>query len=157
MKRCATCGVIKPLEEYHRRRSSADGRQAECKACKQAYNRAYYQANAERHREQRRRDLERMRRDVDALIAEARSSPCMDCGGMFPPEAMDFDHVRGDKRVDIVGMRRLGRDAARTEIAKCEIVCVGCHRQRTRRRRRRMKQTASYGWVPRDSNSQPAA
>ena len=32
--------------------------------------------------------LERRR----VLILELKSKPCLDCGNVFPPECMDFDH-----------------------------------------------------------------
>lgn len=32
-KRCSRCGEVKPLDDFHRRRSSRDGRQPYCKAC----------------------------------------------------------------------------------------------------------------------------
>jgi hypothetical protein len=70
-----------------------------------------------------------------AVMREAKSAPCADCGGLFPPECMDFDHVRGDK-VDCVARMFMGGGAAfLAEIAKCEVVCSNCHRIRTKERR----------------------
>lgn len=57
----------------------------------------------------------------------------MDCGGKFPPVAMDFDHVRGTK-VRGIGRGRFTREALLAEMAKCDIVCAVCHRLRTQRR-----------------------
>jgi hypothetical protein len=50
---------------------------------------------------------------------------------------MDFDHVNGEKLDDICGMRMrtVSREAIRTEIEKCEVVCANCHRARTHLRR----------------------
>lgn len=36
-KRCSRCGEIKPLDSFHRRSASADGRQGMCKPCGSAY------------------------------------------------------------------------------------------------------------------------
>lgn len=68
---------------------------------------------------------------MDAL----KSVPCMDCGNKFPPECMDFDHVRGEKKFDVGAGTTRALQVLLDEIAKCEVVCSNCHRSRTRRRR----------------------
>ena len=70
-----------------------------------------------------------------AYIEEVKAAPCMDCGGVFPSECMDFDHVRGDKDRDIAQMKSLSRRRVVDEIVKCDLVCANCHRTRTRQRR----------------------
>lgn len=57
--------------------------------------------------------------------------PCMDCGGRFPPCAMDFDHVRGEKSFAISAAGTRSHEAVKAEIRKCDIVCSNCHRIRT--------------------------
>lgn len=47
MKRCACCHETKPLEEFTRAASSADGRQSWCKACKAADAKCRYHADPE--------------------------------------------------------------------------------------------------------------
>lgn len=68
---------------------------------------------------------------VDSLKAE----PCTDCGGLFPSDAMDFDHVRGEKLANISDLLGGTRAALDTELLKCELVCATCHRQRELHRR----------------------
>ncbi len=60
----------------------------------------------------------------------------MDCGNKFPPECMDFDHVRGEKLFNICSNkgRQQGWKKVLVEIAKCDLVCSNCHRTRTVRR-----------------------
>jgi hypothetical protein len=60
----------------------------------------------------------------------------MDCGGKFPPEAMDFDHVRGSKRYNIGGNEQLNYATLQVEMDKCDVVCANCHRIRTRARKK---------------------
>ncbi len=81
------------------------------------------------------RRTRRRRRAAAQLIAEAKSSPCVDCGGSFPPCAMDFDHL-GEKRVAVSSMVRMSSTPAvvMAEIGKCDLVCSNCHRVRTARR-----------------------
>ena len=75
----------------------------------------------------------------EALVAEVnalKSAPCLDCGSAFPPECMDFDHVRGVKVGNVATLiHRAGREKVMEEIAKCELICANCHRIRTASRR----------------------
>lgn len=57
---------------------------------------------------------------------------CKDCGLHTPPEALTFDHVRGEKKFDIGPSWNQGRAAIEAEIAKCEVVCANCHNIRTK-------------------------
>ena len=68
-------------------------------------------------------------------LAELKSNPCRDCGGTFPPVAMDFDHVRGVKVTDLARMSQMSWDLVLDEVAKCDLVCANCHRVRTQSRR----------------------
>ena len=45
MRTCRTCGSNKSPSDYHRDRSRKDGLCSDCKECKKALSRAYYQAN----------------------------------------------------------------------------------------------------------------
>ena len=36
-KQCTKCGETKPLEEFHRKHTAADGRRSACKSCINAY------------------------------------------------------------------------------------------------------------------------
>jgi hypothetical protein len=66
-----------------------------------------------------------------AWISSLKDKPCVDCGKVYPPCVMDFDHVRGPKLFSI------GTDCLYpvakliAEMAKCELVCSNCHRIRT--------------------------
>ncbi len=46
MKKCSTCGVEKPLSEFHKRTKSADGHSFICKDCMNARQRAYRRSPA---------------------------------------------------------------------------------------------------------------
>lgn len=49
---------------------------------------------------------------------------------------MDFDHVSGQKKFNLSAAANKMRSlmAVEDEIAKCEVVCANCHRERTYRR-----------------------
>lgn len=75
---------------------------------------------------------------VRVAIIDAKDSPCVDCDVQYPSYVMDFDHVRGEKLFDI-GHSAINRGLKATlaEIAKCEVVCANCHRERSHRRSKR--------------------
>jgi hypothetical protein len=60
---------------------------------------------------------------------------CADCGYREHHEALDFDHVRGEKRFQLAAVTCQSLAAIDAEIAKCDVVCANCHRVRTAQRR----------------------
>lgn len=66
-----------------------------------------------------------------------KSRPCSDCGRAFPPEAMDFDHVRGEKSSGVARIANYSKNRIMQELEKCELVCACCHRLSTEKRRTR--------------------
>ena len=101
---------------------------------KRARNKRHYDKNRENIKAARKRRVISRQDAVDLR----KSLPCTDCGGTFPPVAMDFDHMPEYEKVGSISrmlldnrhMAIIGR-----EIAKCELVCANCHRVRTKERR----------------------
>jgi hypothetical protein len=136
MKRCGRCGELKALDAFHR---MGTGHQHWCRACRKAYDAAYNKATLARRRERRRV------RHAEFIVwyQELKSGkPCTDCGGIFHPAAMQWDHLPGtDKRADVGELARKDcRATVLAEIAKCELVCANCHAVRTFNRRRGVAQ-----------------
>lgn len=65
----------------------------------------------------------------------------MDCQKVYPWYVMDFDHVRGQKKFNLsqAAAKCYAIPTIEAEIAKCEIVCSNCHRERTYSRMRDTK------------------
>ncbi len=83
-------------------------------------------------------DTARSRARRYAEVEALKAAPCMDCGGTFPPECMDFDHVWGTKSLAVgVALQTRSMAFVRAEIAKCDLVCSNCHRIRTKKRKSR--------------------
>jgi nicotinamide mononucleotide adenylyltransferase len=63
-------------------------------------------------------------------------SCCIDCGETNPL-VLDFDHVYGEKFMNISDMSRssYSREAIMEEMDKCEVRCSNCHRIATAKRR----------------------
>lgn len=83
-------------------------------------------------REARRLSKHRSVNRVYAFLHQLKIQPCKDCGGTFPPECMDFDHVRGTKLFNLAEARCYSWTAIREEVAKCDLVCANCHRIRSK-------------------------
>lgn len=67
-------------------------------------------------------------------VYKIKSNPCMDCGNKFNPWQMEFDHIKG-KKVWCVGRMTYGsQKLLDREMAKCELVCANCHKDRTYKR-----------------------
>ena len=88
---------------------------------------------AEYTRDRKKADASQYARNK-AMLDELKANPCVDCGGKFPPEAMDFDHINGEKVKQVSALLKHGKPKLLAEIAKCELVCANCHRVRTRAR-----------------------
>lgn len=72
------------------------------------------------------------------ILADLKEGvPCADCGGLFPDECMDFDHLPGETKVrNVSALVRGGWSLEKiyAEVEKCELVCANCHRIRTKKR-----------------------
>lgn len=70
-----------------------------------------------------------------AFLQTAKTGvPCADCGRVYPPYVMDFDHI--DPQTKVATVARMATSAMTVsriavEVSKCEIVCANCHRIRT--------------------------
>ena len=70
------------------------------------------------------------------MLRELCEVPCADCGERYPSCAMQFDHREGTSKKFLVSrMIHRSRKAILEEVAKCDIVCANCHRERTYQRR----------------------
>lgn len=61
---------------------------------------------------------------------------CADCGYNASAYALQFDHVRGDKKANVSDLIRSDYkwETVLEEIDKCEVVCANCHAIRTKSR-----------------------
>jgi 5-methylcytosine-specific restriction endonuclease McrA len=132
MVTCATCGAEKDRTAFApsvlRKPSKV------CRECKSTYNRQWYEQNRDRQLESSRRRGRRQRQITRDILRRAKDRPCLDCGERFPPEAMDFDHVKGTKVRVVSQLVNFPVVRLLAEIEKCELVCANCHRIRSARR-----------------------
>ena len=78
------------------------------------------------------RDYKRLRTEA---VAKLKEEPCVECGGRFPTECMQWDHRPGETKFrPISTMSNYSWARILAEIAKCDLVCANCHAIRTRAR-----------------------
>ena len=68
----------------------------------------------------------RIRRWLDAYKVRAG---CVDCGFAGHHSALHFDHVRGEKKLNVCNAKSIAQ--ARSEIEKCVVRCANCHAIKT--------------------------
>lgn len=132
-KKCGACKLSKPLDEFNRKK---EGYNSQCRSCQKAYWSNYYAdpEKKQRHIANSRRNTKKDRAITAQMIAAAKDKPCADCGNKYPYYVMDFDHLPGCEKTDgVAAMFTQGRSRKLilAEIAKCEVVCANCHRERT--------------------------
>ena len=134
MKICIDCEVEKELDRFPLR--GPDGaRHNQCKECQRIKARAHYKNNRKSYLDR----IKPEQRELRAWLFEQKVGPCQDCGGQFKPWQMDFDHrdpVQKTMEVSAMVGKRMSKDRILTEIAKCDLICANCHRDRTYRRQR---------------------
>lgn len=111
MKKCRRCQNDVPLDRFVQGKC-LDGKGSWCLPCFSAYQMEKFKAKQQ-------------------LLDKAKSSPCVSCGGVFPPCCMDFDHVVGVKFGDVSRLRSHKDTTILAEIEKCAVICACCHRVRS--------------------------
>jgi hypothetical protein len=131
MKTCSGCKRDLTLDNFSKNKSKRDGLNTKCKFCQKEYYKTYYSGDKEQTRlRNRNADFKAAAKE---LIRTAKDVPCTDCGNSYPHYVMDFDHLDPSiKEAGVASMINCGSlEKIRTEIAKCEVVCANCHRERT--------------------------
>lgn len=131
-KRCYDCGQLKPVEEFNKNKVKRDGRNSQCRECYLKYAKRYYKANKKecvlRAKEgNRARRLKTLKWISDYLDTHC----CVDCGEANPV-VLEFDHVRGKKKIQVkyAAHAAYSLKAIEEEISKCEVRCANCHKLR---------------------------
>ena len=131
-KKCPGCGIEKKVQEFNFKFKSRGVRQVRCRACTRRQLRDHFSRNHAYYVSKARRRNQRIRKEHrEFILAYLKAHPCVDCGET-DILCLEFDHVRGQKKLHIaVMMRTHSRAALEAEIAKCEVRCANCHRRKT--------------------------
>ena len=135
MKQCTKCLRLKDEKEFHKNSNYSDGLEYWCRSCWTEYRKKYRVDNLE---EARLSNNERRASRISWFQDLKSNTPCVDCGQIYEPYCMDYDHVseRGEKikSVSRMVMDNTPKEIILIEIAKCDLVCLLCHNRRTQAR-----------------------
>jgi hypothetical protein len=135
-KICTKCGEEKDISQFS---WSIRGikRHSRCHSCRSDERSEYYERNKAKELkykwERQVRKREEARRFVFSYLI---SHPCVDCG-QTDPMVLTFDHVTGEKKMDISQMVNQGYslEAIQKEISVCVVRCANCHMRIEKQRR----------------------
>jgi hypothetical protein len=146
-KICSTCKTVKATNDFyiHKYQTKKGEKTYYSKMCKECYkngvtankrlkwNSKYKQYQSEATKLQKASKRKEWREWCDTL----KSAPCKDCGQIWPPIAMDFDHRDPRTKrypIPVMVSNVMSKEAIIQEIAGCDLVCACCHRIRTLKR-----------------------
>lgn len=143
VKKCSKCGISKRFEEFYKRKTGlrAGEYYEKCSDCYKIRGRTYYHQNRDAQLSLAKKRKQKYIEERKELLNQIKNKPCSDCGKIYPPWVMDFDHR--DARLKIgnvsyLAFRKLIKfDKIQEEIEKCDLVCANCHRERTYKRSHR--------------------
>ncbi|MBL8208572.1 MAG: hypothetical protein JNM09_30355 [Blastocatellia bacterium] len=129
-KFCVLCGA--EIEKGKSRKT-----QSYCKACMSSYFKSYYGQRKEHYLKISNENRRRRQSDWRKVLEQLKSKPCTDCGKIFPPFCLDFDHLERENKVAAIPVMISGnasRERILAELEKTEVVCANCHREREHQR-----------------------
>ena len=117
---------------YNKRRIKQDGYYGE-----QWYNKAAFDRKIKKKKEYTKTNTTNFYSVKRRIIGKIKTNTgCVDCGFSGHPDALEFDHVSGDKAFTISTHMYKGWLDILDEMEKCEIRCANCHRIKTANRRK---------------------
>jgi hypothetical protein len=134
-KRCPRCQEFKSRSEFPTRDKASMRPNAYCKPCQSEYSKDHYRQHSVKHNQRRYINSKRYRsQNRQKALEYLQAHPCVDCGE-DDPVVLEFDHVRGQKVLEICCLvaRASSWERIEKEIAKCEVRCANCHRRKTAR------------------------
>lgn len=138
-KTCKKCGVEKDVSNFSKQTKAADGYFVWCKDCSKEYRYNRYYSNLE---ESRRKTNERRAERIRWIREFKAEQPCKDCGKIYEPFCMDYDHRPEEikiKNISRMVLDNTPKTLIFKEIEKCDLVCVYCHNKRTHERKKATK------------------
>jgi len=133
MRKCGRCKKSKKIDSFYWKNKDKGIKASICKECQKIATAKNYLKHRDVYIAQAHVRNAAHRKVARAMIDEARSIPCTDCKGEFPAVVMQFDHVNGNKEMNVADTIRGGWSMSRIqkEMNKCEVVCANCHAIRT--------------------------
>ncbi|HET8792655.1 MAG TPA: hypothetical protein VFM31_02590 [Nitrososphaeraceae archaeon] len=135
MKQCTKCLSFKEENYFHKNKNHIDGLEYWCRDCWTQYRKEYRDDNLEKARLS---NNERRAFRISWFQELKSNIPCVDCGQIYEPYCMDYDHIPEKgmkvKSVSRMVMDNTPKEIILDEIKKCDLVCLLCHNRRTYKR-----------------------
>lgn len=132
-KTCSNCKHDLSINKFGINRSRKGGLQIYCKKCQREKVQSHYESNKKYYSEKARKREAK----IKEFIRKSKERPCTDCDIQYEYWKMEFDHIkqRGKKEFILSKGKKFGSfKKVEQEIAKCDVVCVLCHRDREHKR-----------------------
>jgi len=129
-KVCRKCRKTKRVAQFHKKNL---GTRAQCATCISEYSKITYATKAIR-RQQIVDAVARRRKKILDFIAKQKKKPCQDCKVSYPCYVMDFHHRPTEEKTMCIARTAhngWSKKKILKEIAKCDLICSNCHRERT--------------------------
>lgn len=130
-KKCSKCKKYITVDNYTKNKTKKDGLNHSCKECHRQYTRKHYENNKQYYVDKGGNHGDKLKKISDEL----KSVPCLDCGKKYPPYVMDYDHRDPAKKSfplsNVIQGGLVSLNRFYEEVAKCDVVCANCHRERT--------------------------
>lgn len=97
-RRCIECLGIKPADEFRWTNIALGYRAPRCKPCDAIFRSYTYPDRKDDIIASNKRQYKKLRELLESL----KTGPCCDCGKNFPVEAIDFDHLDSNTKIDKV-------------------------------------------------------
>lgn len=136
-KICNICRNSKNIDEFSFKSKVKNTRNSYCKSCHKNYVKEHYSNNKQKYVSRARiTNKKAIIRNREWLCLYKKDKPCVDCGIIYHPCAMDFDHITDDKIANVSRIMNNSNSIAAMEfeMSKCDLICSNCHRIRTYKR-----------------------
>ena len=156
-KKCSICGEIKPLDDFHNTKQMKDGKNSQCKVCRNANSRKSYHSltpkekrafNKNRNRRtrgskaawyQRPENNDRIKSKINKQYQENRKQIIEQLGGVCShpncnsTEDLQLDHINPLEKSYSISERISSWDIKKLqpEIDKCQLLCPKHHLEKT--------------------------
>ena len=130
-KTCTKCHLEKSSADFNFRNKEKEIRHSYCRECGKNYTRSHYKRRKSLYIKRNKKTQAEKRE----IVLQAKTKPCHDCGIQYPYYVMDFDHrIAAEKKFSLHRFFSYTKKQILEEIAKCDVVCANCHRERTYQR-----------------------
>ncbi len=144
MKKCNSCGELKPYTEFDKNKRNKDGYCFWCKNCHKQYNKQYYHDNKEKLKQyyhdnkdkikqyridnkEKINEYNKNQHGIRKKLIESFKENCAICGFKDKPALVFHHRDPKEKKFNIASIRKLALEPFQEEITKCVVLCANCH------------------------------